>query len=29
MRRTILDHVQGGGAGLRDVALEAVRHLSR
>jgi formate dehydrogenase subunit delta len=29
MRRTILDHVQGGGAGLRDVALEAVRRLSR
>jgi formate dehydrogenase subunit delta len=29
MRRTILDHVQGGGTGRRDVALEAVRRLSR
>lgn len=29
MRRTILDHVQVGGAGLRDVALDAVRRLGR
>jgi len=29
MRRSILDHVQAGGAGLRDIALEAVQRLSR
>jgi formate dehydrogenase subunit delta len=29
MRRTIRDPVQAGGAGLRDIALEAVRRLSR
>ncbi|HUL04773.1 MAG TPA: formate dehydrogenase subunit delta [Candidatus Acidoferrum sp.] len=29
MRRTLLDHVQAGGAGLRDIALEAARQLSR